>query len=337
MVIMTLIALLLPLTHVFAQTPPDALASALADLGQRAGRVITLEDLSDWQWSRATYPDTSLGCPQPGQSVAQVQTEGYRILLTYNGAVFDYRAPVAGGAAFLCSGPEQVPPPPAQPAQLASTPAPAPTTSPSESSGRVVCSGAMQTRLAIGTRRRAPRWPPPNSIRQAQVCRAAYQPAQPGERFAIISGPGGDNLVWWQIEAGDWLVGAEGRTGSGGALSAPVPRDTRAVGTPAPAAPVARPGGPIFAATGDQAITASNANTLARGGVAAQRYGHRPGLVATGYVLRQCHPRYWLLDAVSFALTPRRSQCRMVRPAATLADGTLLATAHDDGTVRLWM
>ena len=219
MVIMTLIALLLPLASVFARTPPDALASASPfepacrtrhHAGGPVGLAVVPRDLSRHE----------PGCPQPGQSVAQVQTEGYRILLTYNGAVFDYRAPVAGGAAFLCSGPEQVPPPPAQPAQLASTPAPAPTTSsPSESSGRVVCSGAMHTRLAIGIEAQVRPDGLPNNVRQsASLSGERIGQLSPGERFAIVGGPGcGDNLVWWQIEAGD-LAGwtAEGQNGSTG-------------------------------------------------------------------------------------------------------------------------
>ncbi len=50
------------------------------------------------------WPDGSLGCPQPGMAYAQVQREGYRILLRHQDRVFTYH----GGedqAPFLCLSP----------------------------------------------------------------------------------------------------------------------------------------------------------------------------------------------------------------------------------------
>jgi hypothetical protein len=38
------------------------------------------------------WPDTALGCPQPGQMYAQVITSGYRIILTAGGKDFEYHS-----------------------------------------------------------------------------------------------------------------------------------------------------------------------------------------------------------------------------------------------------
>lgn len=38
------------------------------------------------------WPDTSLGCPQPGTAYAQVITPGYRIVLTAGGKTYEYHA-----------------------------------------------------------------------------------------------------------------------------------------------------------------------------------------------------------------------------------------------------
>jgi len=54
--------------------------------------------------SVATYdwPDTSLGCPQPGRAYAQVVTPGYRIMLEVQGDTYDVRMDVEGKIMILC-------------------------------------------------------------------------------------------------------------------------------------------------------------------------------------------------------------------------------------------
>lgn len=75
------------------------IGAAADDLAGRLGidsssvKVVLVEEVV---WS-----DTSLGCPQPGMSYAQVLTDGMRIVLEAEGALYDYRS---GGQRdpFLC-------------------------------------------------------------------------------------------------------------------------------------------------------------------------------------------------------------------------------------------
>lgn len=48
-----------------------------------------------------TWPDGSLGCPQPGRQYAQVLVEGYRIRIGAGTATLEYHASVRGQP-FLC-------------------------------------------------------------------------------------------------------------------------------------------------------------------------------------------------------------------------------------------
>lgn len=43
-----------------------------------------------------TFPDGSLGCPEPGMAYTQVVTDGYKVVATASGKTYDYRGTVAG-------------------------------------------------------------------------------------------------------------------------------------------------------------------------------------------------------------------------------------------------
>ena len=67
---------------------------AVADLADRLSideSAITVVLVEEVVWS-----DGSLGCPQPGMSYAQVVTDGLRIVVEADGALYDYRS---GGSA----------------------------------------------------------------------------------------------------------------------------------------------------------------------------------------------------------------------------------------------
>ena len=51
-----------------------------------------------------TWPDGSLGCPQPGMMYTQALVEGYQVIVEANGTQLDYRG--GGGGGFqLCENP----------------------------------------------------------------------------------------------------------------------------------------------------------------------------------------------------------------------------------------
>lgn len=75
--------------------------AAVDDLTRRLGQ---LDGVSIVKAARVTWPDASLGCPQPGFSYAQVLTPGILLVLSHQGREFDYRT--VGSTPLLCSEPE---------------------------------------------------------------------------------------------------------------------------------------------------------------------------------------------------------------------------------------
>jgi hypothetical protein len=57
-------------------------------------RVVWVEDVS--------WPDTSIGCPQPGMFYAQIIVPGYKIMLSADGRQIEYHADRQGRVA-TCS------------------------------------------------------------------------------------------------------------------------------------------------------------------------------------------------------------------------------------------
>ncbi|MBB5840335.1 hypothetical protein [Kribbella italica] len=80
-------------------TPLD---HAKSDLAERAG--VTVDEITLVSSEEVTWPDSSLGCPQPGMMYAQVLTSGSRIILSAGGRTYEYHS---GGQRppFLCETP----------------------------------------------------------------------------------------------------------------------------------------------------------------------------------------------------------------------------------------
>jgi hypothetical protein len=77
---------------------------AQTDLAGRLG--VARSDIYVVQIKAVDWPDTSLGCPQPGMMYAQMITPGYRIILSARGQEYDYRADLK--RAFLCETTEEM-------------------------------------------------------------------------------------------------------------------------------------------------------------------------------------------------------------------------------------
>src|SRR5258707_10840863 len=87
-----------------AQTEPTAIIdAAYRDLSQKLGKSIARGGGSSFTWEQDSFGDTSLGCPKPGVSYSQVVTPGYKIVITYLGVAYDYRATLDGKTLFQCS------------------------------------------------------------------------------------------------------------------------------------------------------------------------------------------------------------------------------------------
>ncbi len=89
-----------PQVIVPAGSPAEKIVNAAkADLAERLGiaeEAIAVASIEEMEW-----PDSSLGCPQPGMMYLQVITPGFRIVLTANGQEYKYHTDLV--RAVLCS------------------------------------------------------------------------------------------------------------------------------------------------------------------------------------------------------------------------------------------
>lgn len=67
---------------------PEGVKLSIADLAKRLG--IDASQIEAVRIEPVDWPDTSLGCPQPGQAYAQVITPGYLVILTAGGQEYEY-------------------------------------------------------------------------------------------------------------------------------------------------------------------------------------------------------------------------------------------------------
>ena len=85
-----------------APGPDDAETAvdrAREDLANRKG--IDKEQITVVAVKEVNWPDTSLGCPEPGMMYAQVITPGHRIILSYVGQTHEYHSD-RGGRVVYC-------------------------------------------------------------------------------------------------------------------------------------------------------------------------------------------------------------------------------------------
>jgi hypothetical protein len=74
---------------VTGEVPADLLDRIIADVLQRTGAQ--QDAVTVVRAEAVTWPDGSLGCPQPGMAYLQVLIEGYWVVLQVGDAQYDYR------------------------------------------------------------------------------------------------------------------------------------------------------------------------------------------------------------------------------------------------------
>jgi len=67
---------------------PEEANRAIADLAKRLD--IDADRIEIVRVESVEWPDTSLGCPRPGQAYAQVITPGHIVVLSANGQEYEY-------------------------------------------------------------------------------------------------------------------------------------------------------------------------------------------------------------------------------------------------------
>ncbi len=207
---MLLLVLLLPVMALQAQGAPDQINAALADLSQRVGRTLTLNDLF-WDWSQEDFGDTSLGCPQPDTSYAQVVTPTYIFNFKYGGKVYNYRVSADRRIVLLCSELDEN-----EAAAVTATPV-----DPNFTDPLTLCLNPepgiryQRTRLIAGMQAQVSTGGEPNNLRSAPNREGdLLTQMQPGTVFSIVSGPEcGSGLLWWQVNydgTSGWTAEGEG-------------------------------------------------------------------------------------------------------------------------------
>ena len=81
-----------------AAVPPDLLGAAISDAVRRTGAARS--DVKVVSAEAVTWPDGSMGCPQPGMMYTQALVPGYRIVLQAPGQTLNYHSSAKSGPTF---------------------------------------------------------------------------------------------------------------------------------------------------------------------------------------------------------------------------------------------
>lgn len=85
-----------------AAVPEATITAIIADLAGRLGALPTSINLVSAE--AVSWPDGSLGCPQPGMMYPQVITEGFRVVLAVDGKEYSYHGDDRGQFSY-CENP----------------------------------------------------------------------------------------------------------------------------------------------------------------------------------------------------------------------------------------
>ncbi len=312
-----LLLFLFPAIGIMAQGAPDQIDRALANLSAAVNRNLTINDLSNWRWSQDLYPDLSLGCPEEDRAYAQVVTQGFKFLLTYNEVIYDYRVSADGNIVILCSRVSE-----AELAQATPTPVGEDTIDtaigcPEPEPGVIY----LPRRITAGVQVQVAQGPPIIERIEPSDSGAVIGEIPGGAILDVVAGPlCADGQVWWQVDF-DGQVGwtVEGRDG--------VYWLEPAQGLPLPSNPQ-----PLTIANAAQMTEVSRVEGNVVNGLALDP--DRPvlavlGGTGTGGV--------WLYDLMALDRPPQLLRgVEQLSAITSSPDGRLLLLGDETGGVRLW-
>ena len=85
---------------VTGEVPADVMARVRSELAAKVGQAAAATATVELAQA-VTWPDGSLGCPQPGMMYTQMVVPGYQLVLAVDGTKYDYRIG-QGGTPSLC-------------------------------------------------------------------------------------------------------------------------------------------------------------------------------------------------------------------------------------------
>src|SRR5689334_15623195 len=123
------VALSFAILPIMAQDNVDAAYKQAADfLGKQLGKKVIADN---YTYVTANYPDSSLGCPVPGQTYLPGPFGAYRFTLLYGGINYDVRVSFDLTLTVVCTKiPTKTPTPPSTATPVPPTANPAATTAP---------------------------------------------------------------------------------------------------------------------------------------------------------------------------------------------------------------
>jgi hypothetical protein len=84
---------------VVGEVPDEILNAILADASDRSD--VDVAEIDIVLAEQVTWPDGSLGCPEPGQMYTQALVDGYQVVVNAGGEELDYHVG-SGGSFSLC-------------------------------------------------------------------------------------------------------------------------------------------------------------------------------------------------------------------------------------------
>lgn len=90
-------------THAQSDEVLARIDQAMGHLSNYLDRTIT-RDSHFWQWAERVWDNEAMGCPVPGKNYEPQTVRGYRIRITVDDTVYDYRSTSDGSILLLCIG-----------------------------------------------------------------------------------------------------------------------------------------------------------------------------------------------------------------------------------------